>query len=80
GSVKLPSVNAPLPEGANLFADFATGRYVVKHTSGNVIRSASLTDILSFTRNSTATRVGESGLIEYLQANEPAVDYHPVTG
>ncbi|HBM3271277.1 hypothetical protein [Klebsiella michiganensis] len=80
GNVKLPSVNAPLPDGANLFADFSTGRYVVKHASGNVIRSASLTDILSFTRASTATRVGETGLIEYLQANEPSVNFHPITG
>ncbi|MDG9770869.1 phage head spike fiber domain-containing protein [Klebsiella michiganensis] len=79
GNVKLPSVNAPLPDGANLFADFSTGRYVIKHASGNVIRSASLTDILSFTRASVATRVGATGLIEYLQSGEPAIDYDPVT-
>ncbi|WP_411167309.1 hypothetical protein [Klebsiella michiganensis] len=79
GNVKLPSVNAPLPDGANLFADFATGRYVIKHASGNVIRSASLTDILSFTRAGIATRVGKTGLIEYLATDEPAIDYHPVT-
>lgn len=79
GNVKLPSVNAPLPDGANLFADFSSGRYVIKHASGNVIRSASLTDILSFSRASTATRVGKNGLIEYLGTDEPAIDYHPVT-
>ncbi|WP_447868821.1 phage head spike fiber domain-containing protein [Rahnella aceris] len=79
GNVKLPSANAPLPDGANLFADFSTGRYVIKHASGNVIRSASLTDVLSFTRATIATRVGETGLIEYLQSGEPAIDYDPVT-
>ncbi|MCS5948897.1 hypothetical protein LNP05_25270 [Klebsiella pneumoniae subsp. pneumoniae] len=41
----LPSANAPLPEGANLFADFAGGRHVIKHASGNVLRSSILTDI-----------------------------------
>ncbi|MBK0544659.1 hypothetical protein GZ027_01180 [Klebsiella pneumoniae] len=76
----LPSANAPLPEGANLFADFAGGRHVIKHASGNVLRSSILTDILSFSRDSTATRIAESGLLEYLQANEPAIDYHPMTG
>ncbi|HBT3052746.1 TPA: hypothetical protein MBE97_000701 [Klebsiella aerogenes] len=76
----LPSANAPLPEGANLFADFAGGRYVIQHVSGNVIRSSQLTDILSFTRATTATRIAESGLIEYIQSNEPAIDYHPITG
>lgn len=80
GNVKLPSVNAPLPEGANLFSDFAGSRHIIKHASGNVIRSSKLTDILSFSRVSTATRVAESGLLEYLQANEPAIDYHPLSG
>lgn len=80
GNIKLPSVNAPLPEGANLFSDFAGSRHVIKHASGNVIRSTKLTDILSFSRASTATRVAESGLLEYLQANEPAIDYHPMSG
>ncbi|HHN4443621.1 TPA: hypothetical protein ACRKKQ_005898, partial [Klebsiella michiganensis] len=79
GDVKLPSVNAPLPDGANLFADFSTGRYVIKHASGNVIRSAALTDILSFTCASVRSYVGSSGLIEYLQANEPAIEYHPLS-
>lgn len=80
GNIKLPPVNAPLPEGANLFSDFAGSRHVIKHASGNVIRSTKLTDILSFSRASTATRVAESGLLEYLQANEPAIDYHPMSG
>ncbi|MEF3107538.1 hypothetical protein QFI91_00140, partial [Raoultella sp. WB_B2P2-3] len=80
GGVKLPSVNAPLPEGANLFSDFAGGRFVMKHASGNVLRSSILTDILSFSRGSTATRIAESGLLEYLQANKPAIDYHPMSG
>ncbi|HED2782058.1 TPA: hypothetical protein R4Z40_001378 [Klebsiella variicola subsp. variicola] len=80
GNIKLPPVNAPLPEGANLFSDFAGSRHVIKHASGNVIRSTKLTDILSFSRASTATRVAESGLLEYLQANEPAIDYHPLSG
>ncbi|MDQ5646266.1 hypothetical protein ACHFJ3_25890 [Klebsiella pneumoniae] len=80
GNVKLPSVNAPLPEGANLFSDFAGGSHIIKHASGNVIRSSKLTDILSFSRASTATRVAASGLLEYLQANEPAIDYHPLSG
>ncbi|MGX6484185.1 hypothetical protein [Klebsiella michiganensis] len=79
GDVKLPSVNAPLPDGANLFADFSTGRYVIKHASGNVIRSAALTDILSFSCASVRSYVGSSGLIEYLQANEPAIEYHPLS-
>lgn len=70
----------PLPEGANLFSDFAGSRHVIKHASGNVIRSTKLTDILSFSRASTATRVAESGLLEYLRANEPAIDYHPLSG
>ncbi|EKZ6024899.1 hypothetical protein LVT08_03740 [Klebsiella pneumoniae] len=77
---QLPSANAPLPEGANLFSDFAGGRHVIKHASGNVLRSTQLADILSFSRASTATRVAESGLLEYLQANEPAIDYHPLSG
>lgn len=76
----LPSANAPLPEGANLFADFAGGRYVILHANGKVIRSSQLTDVLSFTRTTTATRIAENGLIEYIQSNEPAIDYHPITG
>lgn len=80
GDIKLPSVNAPLPDGANLFSDFAGARHVIKHASGNVIRSSNLVDVLSFSRASTATRVAESGLLEYLQANEPAIDYHPLSG
>ena len=79
GEVTLPSVNAPLPDSANLFADFSTGRYVIKHASGNVIRSAALTDILSFSCASVRSYVGSSGLIEYLQANEPAIEFHPLS-
>lgn len=79
-SSQLPSADAPLPPGANLFSDFVGGRHVIKHVSGNVLRSVKLSDILSFSRSSVATRVDENGLIAYLQSNEPAIDYHPLTG
>ncbi|WP_283603377.1 phage head spike fiber domain-containing protein [Serratia proteamaculans] len=75
----LPSSNAPLPPGAALFADFSGSRHVMQFASGQVLRSSTLTDVLSFTRLSTATRVGEGGLIEYLAENEPAIDYDPIT-
>lgn len=75
----LPSANAPLPPGASLFADFSDSRFVMQYATGQVVRSASLKDVLSFTRASTATRVGVSGLIEYLSIDEPAIDFHPIT-
>ncbi|MFJ3266730.1 phage head spike fiber domain-containing protein [Serratia liquefaciens] len=75
----LPSAHAPLPAGAALFADFSGSRFVMKYATGQVVRSASLKDVLSFTRTSTATRVGRSGLIEYLAVDEPAIEYHPIT-
>ncbi|MCQ0566546.1 hypothetical protein L1C42_24420 [Klebsiella pneumoniae] len=80
GSVILPGVNAPLPDGAALFADFAGSRFVMKYGTGQVKRSANLNDVLSFSRGSEATRVGLTGLVEYLGANEPAMNYHPLTG
>lgn len=76
----LPSSNAPLPVGAALFADFSSSRYVMQYASGQVTRSANLAEVLGFSRASTATRVGATGLIEYLEAGEPAIEYHPITG
>ena len=75
----LPSAHAPLPVGAALFADFSGARFVMKYATGQVVRSASLKDVLSFTRASTATKVGGSGLIEYLAVDDPAIEYHPIT-
>ncbi|HFI5643787.1 TPA: hypothetical protein ACGQVP_004736 [Raoultella planticola] len=79
GSPKLPDINAPLPTGAALFADFAGSRFVMKYATGQVKRGASLKEVISFLRASPATRIGPSGLIEYLMADEPAIEYHPVT-
>ncbi|PTA74970.1 hypothetical protein C9411_20995 [Serratia sp. Nf2] len=76
----LPSINAPLPAGAALYADFANSMFVIQLASGQVARSSDLTSILSFNRSSAATRIGKTGLIEYLTANQPAIDYHPMTG
>ncbi|MBC4282919.1 hypothetical protein H8M47_14875 [Klebsiella pneumoniae] len=80
GSVKLPNEHAPLPEGASLFADFSGSRFVMKLAAGQIKRSANLKDVLSFSRASEATRTGITGLVEYLAADEPAIDYHPITG
>ncbi|HBW1040887.1 TPA: hypothetical protein MFE81_000637 [Klebsiella pneumoniae] len=79
GSLTLPDINAPLPTGAALFADFAGSRFVMKYLTGQVKRAAALSDVLSFGRASTGTRVGESGLIEYLLTDQPAIGYHPTT-
>ena len=76
----LPSSNAPLPPGAALFADFSSSRFVMQYATGQVKRSANLAEVLGFSRASTATRVGASGLIEYLESGEPAIEYHPITG
>ncbi|EPY4038892.1 phage head spike fiber domain-containing protein [Klebsiella pneumoniae] len=79
GSPKLPDINAPLPSGAALFADFSGSRFVMKYATGQVKRGASAKEVISFLRSSPATRIGPSGLIEYLMADEPAIEYHPVT-
>lgn len=79
GSLKLPDINAPLPAGAALFADFAGSRFVMKYATGQVKRGASAKEVISFQRSSPATRIGPSGLIEYLMADEPAIGYHPTT-
>ncbi|HBW7280156.1 TPA: hypothetical protein MFN02_002337 [Klebsiella pneumoniae] len=79
GIARIPDANAPLPPGAALFADFSGYRFVMKYATGQVKRGASLKEVISFLRSSPATRIGPSGLIEYLMVDEPAIEYHPVT-
>lgn len=66
-------------KGAALLADFAGSRFVMKYLTGQVKRAASLSDVLSFSRASTGTRVGSTGLIEYLLTDQPAIGNHPTT-
>jgi hypothetical protein len=57
-----------------LHIDFANQRYAVN----SVPRSFS--DIFTFSRESTKTRIGPTGLIETVASGSPAFDYDPVTG
>ncbi|TKI08330.1 phage head spike fiber domain-containing protein [Martelella alba] len=75
----LPSVNAPLPDGASLYADFKKGRFILKNLAGAITRATDVTNILSFSRSTTATQINAEGLLEYVAANVPAIDYHPIT-
>lgn len=74
------SPDAPLPSDGLLYMDFVNQRYIRRAASNSVFRSNKITDVMSFSRASTATFVGSNGLIQYAGANEPAIDYDPMTG
>lgn len=77
----LPSPQAPMPKLASLYLDFEKELYIsLGRTTGNAIRSRRITDILTFTRASTTTRVNKNGLIEYLASGDPAIEFDPISG
>jgi hypothetical protein len=56
----------------SLDLNFAKNKSLIDGVSGN--------NLISFARNSTATYVGEDGLIKTAAANEARFDHNPVTG
>jgi prepilin-type N-terminal cleavage/methylation domain-containing protein len=56
----------------SLDLNFASNKSLIDNVSGN--------NLITFTRNSPATYVGEDGLIKIVAANEPRFDHDPVTG
>jgi prepilin-type N-terminal cleavage/methylation domain-containing protein len=56
----------------NLDLKFAKNKSLIDSVSGN--------NVINFTRNSTATYIGEDGLIKTAEVNEPRFDHNPVTG
>jgi hypothetical protein len=56
----------------SLDLNFAKNKSLIDSVSGN--------NLITFTRNSPATYVGEDGLIKIAAANEPRFDHDPVTG
>lgn len=72
---ELPSVNAPLPYRASLYADFRKQVYV--NTADNVVTKAigkPLTAI-SFTRDTGAAQIDASGNIAYAGVSVPRFDF-----
>ena len=56
----------------SLDLNFASNKSLIDSVSGN--------NLITFTRNSPATYVGEDGLIKTAAVNEPRFDHNPVTG
>jgi prepilin-type N-terminal cleavage/methylation domain-containing protein len=56
----------------SLDLNFASNKSLIDSVSGN--------NLITFTRNSPATYVGEDGLIKTAAANEPRFDHDPMTG
>jgi prepilin-type N-terminal cleavage/methylation domain-containing protein len=56
----------------SLDLNFAKNKSLIDSVSGN--------NLITFTRNSPATYVGEDGLIKTAAVNEPRFDHNPVTG
>jgi prepilin-type N-terminal cleavage/methylation domain-containing protein len=56
----------------SLDLNFAKNKSLIDSVSGN--------NLITFTRNSPATYVGEDGLIKTAAVNEPRFDYDPTTG
>lgn len=77
---KAVSPNAPLPSDGLLYLDFINGTFIRKAAGGGIFRTNKVADMMSFTRASNATYVGENGLLQYAAANEPVIDYDPITG
>ena len=57
----------------SFWADFENNRYAVNGVE------KPFSDIFTFTRSTTGTRVNSSGLIETVAINQPRFDYDPVT-
>lgn len=79
GAVSSIPLTSPMPSLARLFVDAINSRFVIKHASGNLVKSDKITDILSFTRESPATYFGSDGLLKYAISGEPVFEYDPVT-
>ena len=61
-----------------LLLDFVNRMYL--SGEGGLDRAYRLQDLVSFSRASTGTYVGSDGLLKTAAANEPRIDYDPVTG
>ncbi|MDT4790505.1 hypothetical protein FQZ97_229270 [compost metagenome] len=62
----------------SLSLDFVNGMYLMGATS--LDRGYALGDLISFTRGSTATGWGSDGKLRSFAANEPRIEYDPLTG
>ncbi|HBR9725396.1 TPA: hypothetical protein L9874_005721, partial [Klebsiella pneumoniae] len=47
---KAVATDAPLPDNALMYLDFENGQFIRRTATGAVIRSNSITDVMSFTR------------------------------
>ncbi|CAD5235912.1 putative tail fiber protein [Klebsiella phage vB_KppS-Pokey] len=77
---KAVSENAPLPSDGLLYLDFENRQFIRKTAGGGIFRTNKVADMMSFTRASNATYVGENGLLQYAAANEPVIEYDPTSG
>ncbi|MDP1195188.1 phage head spike fiber domain-containing protein, partial [Klebsiella pneumoniae] len=72
---KAVAADAPLPDNALMYLDFENGQFIRRTATGAVIRSNSITDVMSFTRATVATYFGDDGLLKYAAAGEPVIEY-----
>lgn len=76
----LPAANAPMPNNASLYLDFASGLYIGKDIStGNVTRTTTPSDLLGFSRASVKSVIGVDGIIRQAASGELAIQYDAVT-
>lgn len=76
----LPSINAPLPKGASLYADFIRRIYI--NTEDGVVNKkvGDISNAFTLIRESGGSYISSSGGISYAAQNVPRYDADPSTG